>query len=129
MADIESTIITAGAAAVAAFLGSIGRPLADDKVRQWAERREASKRHQDQRVARIEHVAALLASVAAEEAGAFWTPRQKADFQSIVAAAVAVGDEELVTECEAFVAQRGLTSLHNAQRRCGALLRKTEGTS
>jgi hypothetical protein len=129
VADIEGAIITAAAAAVAAFLGSIGRPFAEDKTRQWSERREASKRGQDQRVARIELVAALLAQVAAEPAAAFWTPAQKEAFQSIVSAAFAVGDDELVRDCEEYLKARDLPPLRAAQRRCGVLLKEVEGAS
>jgi predicted metalloprotease len=88
----------------------------------------ADKRQQDQRVTRIEHVAALLAS-ASSSASAWRTPAQRADFQSIVAAAHAVGDDELVAQCEAYVEKQDSASLLAAQRRCGKLVKDVEGAS
>jgi hypothetical protein len=46
-----------------------------------------------------------------------------------VAAAHAVGDDELVAQCEAHVEKQDSASLLAAQRRCGKLVKDVEGAS
>jgi hypothetical protein len=46
-----------------------------------------------------------------------------------VAAAHAVGDDEIVAQCAAYVEKQDSASLLAAQRRCGKLVKDVEGAS
>lgn len=123
MPDIVTTLITAGAALLGAFVGSIGRPIAEDKARQWAEQREGARQATAERVRRVERVSDLL--VAASGEGPFEPASRTKARAELITAAYATGDAELVAECDGFLGAQGperAAHLTAARRICGQLL-------
>jgi hypothetical protein len=111
--DFPSTVVTAVAALIGAFLGSIGRPIAEDRVARWREARLAGDERAARSRARIERVATLL------EDGRPDARRQ------LTFATAAVNDERLTEAVGRY--RSGEEGAHNdALWRTGELLREAD---
>jgi hypothetical protein len=118
MADPLAALITAAAALVGAFLGSIGRPIAEDRVAQWREARAEKGDRAARARARIEMVRDLLAEASMGTATQPWYHAQA----NLTSATAAVNDERLTAAVGRYKSGGGDDELRNAQWRAGELL-------
>ena len=125
MPDISAALIPAIAALVGAFLGSIGRPIAEDRVARWRERRSADAERTNRERARIEHVINLLADLSYGET----TPRWNSAQGQITSATAAVNDEQLTERVGRYMSSGTEGTLTDAKWRAGELLREYDEAS
>ena len=126
--ELVPTIITAGAALIGAFLGSIGRPIAEDKAAEWREKRAAAGEARNRARARVERVIALLADLShgAPGSGFLATPGWLEANANIRSAVAAVNDQRLTDAVERVRAGGGADAMGDAQWRAGELLREID---
>ena len=118
----SSAIITAVAALIGAFLGSIGRPVAEDRVARWREVRDAKTQRQVRARARVEKVVDLLGTLSQ----ARHSPRWNDAMGNLRAAVASVNDQRLTEAVGQYQSGGGSDPLNDATWRAGELLRELD---
>jgi hypothetical protein len=120
--DLAPTIVTALAAFIAAFLGSVGRPVADDVVARWREKRVAVDRRREAQRAHAQRVVELLRDISAHQAT---TPKWNAAHAELWSATAAVNDDRLTAAVGRFLSGEQ-DALSDAKWRAGERVREID---